>query len=75
MATGVVKWYDAKKGFGFITPDHGPCDVFVHVSALVAGGFDGLTPGQALEFELAQGGDGRLVALGLLARAGMQREE
>ena len=68
MATGVVKWYDAKKGFGFITPDHGPRDVFVHVSALNAAGLDGLSPGQTLEFELAQSGDGRLVALGLLLR-------
>jgi cold shock CspA family protein len=67
MATGVVKWFDAKKGFGFITPDHGPRDVFVHSSALVAAGLDTLAPGQRLEFELAQSGDGRLVALGLIA--------
>ena len=68
MATGVVKWYDAKKGFGFITPDHGPRDVFVHASALNAAGLDALAPGQPIEFELAQSGDGRLVALGLLLR-------
>ncbi|WP_439532848.1 cold-shock protein [Polymorphobacter sp.] len=68
MATGVVKWFDAKKGFGFITPDHGPRDVFVHVSALSNAGLDTLVPGQRLEFELAQSGDGRLLALGLVAR-------
>ncbi len=70
MATGVVKWYDAKKGFGFITPDHGPRDVFVHASALAAAGLASLAPGQCLEFELAQSGDGRLLALGLQPRAG-----
>lgn len=68
MATGAVKWYDSKKGFGFITPDHGPRDVFVHVSAIEAAGLHGLVPGQRLEFELTQGGDGRLVALGLRAK-------
>lgn len=69
MATGAVKWYDNKKGFGFITPDHGPRDVFVHVSALQAASIETLTPGQRLEFELTQGGDGRLLALGLRAKA------
>lgn len=68
MATGAVKWFDAKKGFGFITPDLGPCDVFVHVSALAAAGIERLAPGDRVEFELAQSGDGRLVALGLGAR-------
>ena len=65
MATGAVKWFDTKKGFGFITPDLGPRDVFVHASALAAAGFETLDPGDRLEFELAQGGDGRLLALGL----------
>ncbi len=65
MATGAVKWFDAKKGFGFITPDLGPRDVFVHASALAAAGFETLIPGDRLEFELAQSGDGRLLALGL----------
>ena len=68
MASGAVKWFDAKKGFGFITPDHGPCDVFVHSSALAAAGIAVLTPGDKLDFELAQGGDGRLIALGLRPR-------
>jgi cold shock CspA family protein len=65
MATGVVKWFNATKGFGFITPDLGPCDVFVHVSALVAARIARLEPGDRIEFELTQGGDGRLLALGL----------
>jgi CspA family cold shock protein len=68
MASGAVKWFDPRKGFGFITPDLGPRDVFVHASAVVAAGFETLEPGQRLEFELAQGGDGRLLALGLRAR-------
>ncbi len=65
MASGAVKWFDSKKGFGFIAPDNGPCDVFVHISAVMAAGIDRLHPGQRLEFELTQAGDGRLLALGL----------
>lgn len=65
MATGAVKWFDARKGFGFITPDLGPRDVFVHISAVADAGLDRLAPGERLEFELAQAGDGRLIALGL----------
>jgi CspA family cold shock protein len=68
MASGAVKWFDAKKGFGFITPDLGPRDVFVHVSALMSAGLGGLQPGQRLDFELAQDGDGRLIALGIKLR-------
>ncbi len=65
MATGAVKWFDTRKGFGFITPDCGPCDVFVHASAVAASPFDVLDTGQRLEFELTQTTDGRLIALGL----------
>jgi cold shock CspA family protein len=68
MASGAVKWFDAKKGYGFITPDLGPRDVFVHVTALADAGLEGLQPGQRLDFELAQDGDGRLIALGLKLR-------
>ena len=68
MATGVVKWFDPRKGFGFITPDLGPRDVFVHMSALSLAGLEALAPGDRLEFELAQSGDGRLIALGLRPR-------
>lgn len=65
MATGAVKWFDARKGFGFITPDLGPRDVFVHATAVTAAGLATLAPGERFEFELAQSGDGRLIALGL----------
>ena len=68
MASGDVKWFDGKKGYGFITPDLGPRDVFVHISALADAGLDRLEPGQRLDFELAQDGDGRLIALGLKLR-------
>ena len=65
MATGAVKWFDGRKGFGFIAPDTGPRDVFVHASAVAVSPFAGLEPGQRLEFELTQTTDGRLLALGL----------
>jgi len=65
MATGQVKWFDRKKGFGFIRPDIGPRDVFVHVSAVLCSPFDFLVEGQRIEFELTQMADGRLTALGL----------
>jgi cold shock protein len=67
MATGAVKWFNRKKGFGFITPDIGVKDVFVHVSAVRRAGFEALEDGQRLEFELTQFADGRLTALGLKA--------
>lgn len=67
MATGEVRWFDRKKGFGFISPDLGPRDVFVHASAVVLSPFDDIAAGQRLEFELTQGADGRLMALGLRA--------
>ena len=65
MATGAVKWFDARKGFGFIEPDCGPRDVFVHASAVAASPLGALEPGLRLEFELTQTTDGRLLALGL----------
>ena len=68
MASGAVKWFDGKKGYGFITPDLGPRDVFVHASAVTAAGLARPTAGQRVDFELAQDGDGRLIALGLVAR-------
>ena len=59
MATGTVKWFDSKKGFGFIQPDGGNKDVFVHVSAVEQAGLNGLSDGQKLSFEMAKGKDGR----------------
>jgi|TARA_Y100000758_G_C15765481_1_gene317511 CspA family cold shock protein len=54
MATGKVKWFDAKKGFGFITPDDGGKDAFLHVSALQAANISSVTDGQAVSFELTE---------------------
>lgn len=69
MAIGEVRWYNRKKGFGFIRPDLGPRDVFVHVSAVQRAGLEALQDGQRLEFELTQLGDGRLLATGLRVAA------
>ena len=53
MTTGTVKWFNAQKGFGFITPNDGGKDAFVHVSALERAGISDLREGQKLDFELA----------------------
>tara|TARA_B100001989_G_C24528639_1_gene460234 strand:+ start:1480 stop:1689 length:210 start_codon:yes stop_codon:yes gene_type:complete len=52
--TGTVKWFDPKKGFGFIVPDDGGQDVFVHISAVEAAGMNGLDEGQKISFELQE---------------------
>ncbi len=65
MAIGEVRWFNRRKGFGFIRPDLGPRDVFVHISAVQRAGLDYLDDGQRVEFELTQLGDGRLLAMGL----------
>ena len=52
MATGKVKWFNATKGFGFIVPDEGGKDVFVHISAVQKSGLQGLKEDQAVEYEL-----------------------
>ena len=54
MATGKVKWLDAKKGFGFITPDEGGKDAFLHVSALQAANIETISDGQAVSYELTE---------------------
>lgn len=51
MATGTVKWFNATKGFGFIQPDNGGKDVFVHISAVERAGLRGLDEGQKLDYE------------------------
>ncbi len=53
MATGTVKWFNAQKGFGFIQPEGGNKDVFVHISAVQASGLQGLDEGQKVSFEVA----------------------
>ena len=62
MAQGEILWFDGVRGFGFIRPDMGPKDVFVHVSALAEAGVEELPAGAKVEFELVQTGDGRLTA-------------
>ncbi|TAL27598.1 MAG: cold-shock protein [Alphaproteobacteria bacterium] len=52
MATGTVKWFNGQKGFGFIQPDDGGKDVFVHISAVEAAGLRGLNEGQKISYEL-----------------------
>ena len=58
MATGTVKWFNAAKGYGFITPDDGTPDVFVHFSAIEGRGYRELNEGQNVEFETTQGPKG-----------------
>lgn len=65
MATGTVKWFNATKGFGFIAPEGGRKDVFVHVSALERAGIRSLADGQKVTFEVESGRDGRESAVNL----------
>ncbi len=53
MATGTVKWFNTTKGYGFIAPDEGGDDVFVHITAVQAAGLRGLDDGQRIEYELS----------------------
>jgi CspA family cold shock protein len=62
MAHGEILWFDPGRGFGFIRPEMGPKDVFVHTTAIDGVDPELLRPGAQVEFELVQGGDGRLMA-------------
>jgi len=64
MATGIVKWFNPKKGFGFIQPDEGGKDVFVHISALTEAGIPNLNEGQKVSYELTTS-NGKTSASGL----------
>ena len=58
MAEGTVKWFNSERGFGFIAPDGGGADVFVHYSAIRGGGFRSLQENQRVRFEVEQGRQG-----------------
>jgi CspA family cold shock protein len=58
MATGTVKWFNAEKGFGFISQDDGGADVFVHFSAITGEGYRELREGQKVDYEVTQGQKG-----------------
>ena len=62
MPSGTVKWFNTTKGFGFIAPDEGGSDVFVHISAVEQAGMTGLADDQKIEYELVEGRDGRQMA-------------
>jgi CspA family cold shock protein len=62
MPSGTVKWFNTTKGFGFIEPDAGGKDVFVHISAVERSGMTGLADNQKIDYELLEGRDGRQMA-------------
>ena len=65
MANGTVKWFNTTKGFGFIAPENGGKDVFVHISAVERAGIRALNDGQAVTFDIEKGRDGRESAINL----------
>ena len=62
MSTGTVKWFNAEKGFGFIAPDDGSSDIFVHYSAIQSSGFRSLEENQKVSFEVESGAKGPAAA-------------
>lgn len=67
MATGTVKWFNAQKGYGFIEPDDGSKDVFVHISAVEQSGLSHLNEGQKISYEIESGRNGKSSAVALKA--------
>lgn len=67
MSSGVVKWFNSQKGFGFIQPDDGSKDVFVHISAVERAGLSNLREGQKLSYDLERGQQGKTSATNLQA--------
>lgn len=67
MVTGKVKFFNSTKGFGFIQPDQGGEDAFVHISAVERSGLSTLNEGQAVTYELEKGRDGRISAINIQA--------
>ncbi len=67
MASGTVKWFNTQKGYGFIQPEEGGNDVFVHISAVQKAGLQTLKEGQTVEFETERGRNGKIAAVNLRA--------
>ena len=65
MANGTVKWFNGQKGYGFIQPDEGGADVFVHISAVEQAGLQSLQEGQKVSFETERGRNGKFAAVNL----------
>jgi CspA family cold shock protein len=68
MAIGTVKWFNTQKGYGFIQPDDGSADVFVHISAVEQSGIGYLNEGQKISYEVEKGRNGKSSAVGLKAQ-------
>jgi cold shock protein len=67
MQTGIVKWFNSTKGYGFITPDQGGQDVFLHISAVERAGMGNVAEGQKLQYELEKGRNGKTAAVNIKA--------
>ena len=65
MSVGTVKWFNSTKGYGFIEPEDGSADVFVHITAVQASGVNGLEEGQKVSYELEEGRNGKTNAVNL----------